>query len=108
LSARYDFSIGELGAYAQITYSYTGSSQSSIRPPVPDRRFPGDNGNYPQDSFSIANLRAGIDKESWGVDLFVNNLTDESAEYFVHPRNYEPTVVTNRPRSYGAKLWMRF
>lgn len=108
LLARYDFSIGEMGAYAQITYSYTGSSQSSIRPPVPDRRFPGDNGNYPQDSFSIANFRAGIDKESWGVDLFVNNLTDESAEYFVHPRNYEPTVVTNRPRSYGAKLWMRF
>ncbi|MCZ6757912.1 MAG: TonB-dependent receptor, partial [Bacteroidetes bacterium] len=106
--ARYHFNIGDTGAYAQIAYSYTGSSRSSIRPATVDRRFPGDNTNYPQDSFSIANLRAGIDKESWGVDLFVNNLTDESADYFVHPRNYEPTVVTNRPRSYGAKVWMRF
>ncbi len=106
--ARYNFNIGDMGAYAQIAYSYTGSSRSSIRPATVDRRFPGDNTNYPQDAFSIANLRAGIDKESWGVDLFVNNLTDESADYFVHPRNYEPTVVTNRPRSYGAKVWMRF
>ena len=108
LAARYNFSIGELGAYAQISYSYTGSSRSSIRPATVDRRFPGDNTNFPQDSFSIANLRAGIDKDKWGVDVFVNNLTDESADYFVHPRNYEPTVVTNRPRNYGAKVWMRF
>jgi hypothetical protein len=99
-----------MGAYAQISYSYTGDSRSAIRPEkTPAQfRFPGDLRNYPQDSFSIANFRAGIDKESWGVDLFVNNLTDESADYFVHPRNYEPTIVTNRPRSYGAKLWMRF
>jgi len=106
--ARYNFNIGDMGAYAQITYSYTGSSRSSIRPATVDRRFPGDNTNYPQDSFSIANFRAGIDKDTWGVDLFVNNLSDESAEFFVHPRNYEPTVVTSRPRSYGAKVWMRF
>jgi outer membrane receptor protein involved in Fe transport len=110
LVARYNFNIGDMGAYAQIAYSYTGDSRSAIRPTkTPSQfRFPGDLRNYQQDSFSIANFRAGIDKESWGVDVFVNNLTDESAEFFVHPRNYEPTVVTNRPRSYGAKLWMRF
>ena len=105
---RYTFNIGEFNAFAQLSYSHTGSSRSSIRPATVDRRFPGDNTNYPQDSFSIANFRAGIDKESWGVDVFVNNLTDEVADYFVHPRNYEPTTVTNRPRSYGAKLWARF
>ena len=108
--ARYNFNIGDMGAYAQIAYSYTGDSRSSIVPPQgpADQDYPFDLVNHPQDSFSIANLRAGIDKDSWGVDVFVNNLTDESAEYFVHPRTYEPTVVTNRPRSYGAKLWMRF
>jgi outer membrane receptor protein involved in Fe transport len=110
LVARYNFNIGEMGAYAQIAYSYTGDSRSAIRPEkTPAQfRFPGDLRNYLQDSFSIANFRAGIDKDSWGVDVFVNNLTDEVADYFVHPRNYEPTTVTNRPRSYGAKLWMRF
>jgi len=110
IMARYNFNLGQMGAFAQIAYSYTGSSTSSIRPPnaPADQDYPFDFGNHPQDSFGIANFRAGIDKDSWGVDLFVNNLTDESAEYFVHPRNYEPTVVTNRPRSYGARLWMRF
>ena len=107
---RYTFDIGDMGAFAQISYSYTGDSRSAIRPPKTGTaiRFPGDLRNHPQDSFGIANFRAGIDKESWGADFFVNNLTDESADYFVHPRTYEPTVVTNRPLSYGAKLWMRF
>jgi iron complex outermembrane receptor protein len=110
ISGRYEFSIGEFGAFAQLVYSYTGDSQSSIRPiQTPDAfRFPGDFRNYPQSSYAIANLRAGFGKDGWGVDLFVNNLTDEVADYFVHPRNYEPSTVTNRPLSYGAKLWMRF
>lgn len=108
LVARYNFELGDMGAYAQIAYSYTGNSRSSIRPVNDSPRFPGDFRNYPQDSFGIANFRAGIDRESWGVDFFVNNLTDETADFFVHPRNYEFTTVTNRPRHYGAKVWMNF
>jgi outer membrane receptor protein involved in Fe transport len=105
--ARYDFDIGDMGAYAQISYSYTGSSTSEIT--RDDRgRYPFDQNMWPQDSYGIGNIRAGIDKESWGVDVFVNNFTDEVADYYVHPRPYEPSTVTNRPISYGAKLWMRF
>jgi outer membrane receptor protein involved in Fe transport len=96
--ARYDFDIGDLPAFAQLTWSYTGSSYSEI---VPASRFH-------QASYSLANLRGGINKGNWGVDLFVNNLTDEVAQFYVKPRNYEPTVVTNRPRSYGLKFWQRF
>ena len=105
--ARYNFSIGDFGAYAQISYSYTGSSTSEIT--RDDRgRYPFDQNMWPQDSYGIGNIRAGIDKESWGVDVFVNNFTDEVADYYVHPRPYEPSTVVNRPISYGAKLWMRF
>ena len=106
--ARYDFNIGEMGAYAQISYSYTGSSISEITQPDTRARYSFDQGVWPQDSYGIANLRAGIDRESWGVDVFVDNLTDEVAEYYVHPRPYAPSTVTNRPMSYGAKVWMRF
>jgi iron complex outermembrane receptor protein len=95
---RYDFSLGEMPAYAQLLWSYNGSSWSEI---VPDSRFK-------QSSYNIANLRTGISKNTWGVDLYVNNLTDERAEIYVQPRNYEPTVVTNRPRTYGLRYWMRF
>jgi outer membrane receptor protein involved in Fe transport len=106
--ARYNFNIGDMGAYAQISYSYTGSSRSAIRPERTAPRWPSDLRNHPQESFGIGNIRAGIDKESWGVDLFVNNFTDEAADFFVHPRTYEYSVVTNRPMHYGAKVWMRF
>jgi iron complex outermembrane receptor protein len=81
-----------------LLWSYNGSSWSEI---VPDSRFK-------QSSYSIANFRTGISKDTWGVDLYVNNLTNERAEIYVHPRNYEPTVVTNRPRTYGLRYWMRF
>jgi len=95
---RYTFDIGDMPAYAQLSWSYNGSSWSEI---VPASR-------YPQDSYNLVNFRTGINRDTWGVDLFVNNLTDEVAQIYVQPRNYEPTVVTNRPRSYGLKYWMRF
>lgn len=95
---RYEFSIGELPGYAQLIWSYTGGSYNEI---VPAERVH-------QNSYNIANFRAGINKGDWGVDLYVNNLTNEVAEFYVQPRNYEPTVVTNRPRSYGLKFWKRY
>jgi len=96
--ARYSFDLSDIPAYAQLTWSYTGSSTSEI---VPDQSFD-------QDSFSIANFRTGINKTSWGLDLFVNNLTDEVADFYVQPRRFYRTTVTNRPRSYGLNYWMRF
>jgi outer membrane receptor protein involved in Fe transport len=98
LQARYRFRISDFDAYTQLSYSYTGSSWSEIRP---QRRFP-------QDSYSLVNLRAGISKDKWGIDLYVNNLTDEVADIYVHPRNYEPTTIVSRPRSYGASIWKSF
>jgi len=96
--AKYEFNISDMPAYAQLTWSYTDKSWSEIRPSV----------RFPQDSYNLLNFRTGIARNTWGVDLYVNNLTDEVAEIYVQPRNYEPTVVTNRPRSYGLRYWMRF
>jgi outer membrane receptor protein involved in Fe transport len=61
-----------------------------------------------QDSYQNLNIRAGIDQDKWGVDLYVNNATDEVAQLFIQPRPYEQSITTNRPITFGAKLWMRF
>ncbi|MSQ99403.1 MAG: TonB-dependent receptor [Xanthomonadales bacterium] len=97
LLARYDFSMSDMPLYAQADWSFTGKSTSEIAGTI-----------YPQHSYDIVNLRTGIDKDTWGLDLFVNNLLNTKAELYVHPRNYEPTVVTNRPLNYGLRYWMRF
>jgi len=96
--ARYEFDLSSLPAYAQLSWSYTGSSESEIVP----------GSSFPQSSYNIGNLRAGVNKGKWGVDLYVNNLTDEVADIYIHPRAYELTTVTNRPRTYGLRYWSRF
>jgi outer membrane receptor protein involved in Fe transport len=108
-TVRWDFDMtASLPAFLQLAWSYTDSSTSKIAPCVDDRRFFGDDGCFEQAAYNIGNFRAGVDTGSWAVDLFVDNLTDEVAEINVKPRNYEPTIVTNRPRTYGVRYRMRF
>jgi outer membrane receptor protein involved in Fe transport len=95
---RFGFDVGNFDGYGQLALSYTGSSFNEIRP---DQRSP-------QDSYTLLNLRAGISKESWGIDAYINNATDEVADIYVSPRPYEPSTTTNRPRTLGLKYWSRF
>lgn len=97
---RYEFTVAELQSFAQLSYAYTGSSYSRLD--VSNRQK--------QDSYSIVNARFGINEEDWGVELFVDNLTDERAQLAVGQRsNYESTaVIINRPRSIGFSVKKRF
>jgi len=96
---RYDFDLtSNLPGYAQLNWMYHDETTSEIVP----------RDAYQQDSYNIGNLRAGVNTGSWGVDLFIDNLTDERADLYTHPRSYELTTVTNRPRNYGVRYWMRF
>jgi outer membrane receptor protein involved in Fe transport len=95
---RYDFPIGEYEAFMQVSDTYVGDSTSRIRPKE----------SYPQSSYNLVNLSGGLVKGRWGSELYINNATNEAADLFVHPRKYEYSVVTNRPFSYGLKLWLTF
>ena len=95
---RYGFDVGDFDGFVQAAWSFTGSSFNEIRPS--QRTI--------QSSYNFLNLKAGIAKDSWGVDLFIKNATDEVAQIYISPRPYEPSTTTNRPRSYGLKYWVRF
>jgi outer membrane receptor protein involved in Fe transport len=107
LFTRYEFAMGSFNSFVQLAASYTGSSWNQITPGDLsglkhwDRRTK-------QDSYHNVNIRTGINQGKWGVDLFVNNLTDEVAQLQIQPRPYEQSITTNRPRTFGAKYWMRF
>ena len=61
-------------------------------------------GRYIQESYAIANVSVGITKDEWKVELYVDNLTDESAVLYIDTQQFTPKVVTSRPRTLGLRL----
>jgi outer membrane receptor protein involved in Fe transport len=98
LTARYEFMLASYDSYAQLAYSYTDESYNQIRP---SRRVL-------QDDFSRLNFRTGFNTGAWGVDFYVNNLTDENDNISVGQRPFQSSATTQRPRTVGVKFSMRF
>jgi len=61
-------------------------------------------GRYVQESYAIANVSAGISNDEWKVELYIDNLFDESAVLYIDTQQFTPKVVTNRPRTIGVRL----
>jgi outer membrane receptor protein involved in Fe transport len=105
LSARYDFNLGSFGSYAQIVYAYVDDSYNDLFV------FNGDSINtdrQKQDSYENVNASLGLGRNTWNLELFVTNLTDERAEISRDTQAYGTYITTNRPRTIGLKLAMRF
>ena len=62
------------------------------------------NGRYVQDDYVLLDLAIGLRSQTWGAELFINNVTDERAELHVDTLQYVPKVVTNRPRTFGVRF----
>jgi outer membrane receptor protein involved in Fe transport len=99
---RYSLDFGRFPGYLQAAVSYTGASWNFLE--VEDR--------LRQDAYTLLNLSAGIENETWSLDLFINNATDERAQISVYEPSYggaiDSTTVTNRPRSIGIRFGQRF
>ncbi len=61
-------------------------------------------GRYVQDSYVLANLSFGVTNDEWKAEIFIDNLTDESAVLYVDTQQFTPKVVTNRPRTIGFRF----
>ena len=61
-------------------------------------------GRFVQGDYTIANIAFGVTMDAWSAELFIDNVTDESAAVYVDTQNFTPKVVTNRPRSVGLRL----
>ena len=62
------------------------------------------NGRYVQDDYVLLDLAVGMRSDTWGAELFINNVTNERAELHVDTLQYLPKVVTNRPRTFGVRF----
>jgi len=110
---RSNFEVASRPGFFQAAASYTGQRWNDLDTlNVPARQE--------MDAYTLVNLSAGIEEESWSLGLFVNNVFDERAEidiadpgYGTEIPGYVPpgtawTTSTNRPRSYGVRFSQRF
>lgn len=67
-----------------------------------------DSGADRQDPYDLANLRAGLQSESWEVALFAENMGDERAVLFFNRIVGDVRINTTRPRTIGLALKYRF
>ena len=103
--------------FIRTQWSYQGSSVSVLEP----RDTTDPNPQFFNPSYTIGDLRMGFIGEDWQFDVFINNLTDETAIFtsqnglfewgaasFVDGREHHQTVFTNRPREAGIRFMKRW
>ncbi len=62
------------------------------------------NARYVQEDYTLVNFSMGIQRDNVGVELFVDNITDEQAVVHISTFDYVPTVSTNRPLTTGLRI----
>ena len=106
LTARFNFPVGQMNGFFQASGVYQGDSWSDLQ--LADREVLGK-----QPAYTIADFAAGVDNESYSLQLYVNNAFDERAELFKFVQCATdtctlPYVVTNQPRTFGLKFGQKF
>ena len=100
LRARYEWDFGTSGMNAHVMpgISWSSESYSDIITINRDK----------MDSWFMASISAGVSKDAWGAELYINNLTDERAEV---ARNFvfDLTAVTYaQPLTIGVRANFHF
>ncbi|MFK8050774.1 MAG: TonB-dependent receptor [Halioglobus sp.] len=100
--ARYATNFGDFESHAQAAWAYTDNTWSSIE----------EGDREDQDSYNLVSLSAGIAKDNWKLDLFVDNATDERIEINRNNPGYpsvkDSFIDTNRPRTIGIRFGQKF
>ncbi len=107
LIARYKFNLGEYDAHVQGSVAHSGSAASRLK--ISDNAIIGD-----IEANTTMDLTAGVEKGSYAVELFVQNLTNENAALYKTAECAESVCgvqaygVRPRPRTIGIKFSQKF
>jgi len=98
IRGRYTWESGDYEAHAQLALNYADESENSIEN-VEQSTIP---------SYSTWNATIGFDKENYGVELFIDNISDERVTRCIRTRGVAvggtaDNFVT-RPRSIGRRF----
>ena len=107
LVARYEFTLGEYDAHIQGAMVTQTSSWTDLR--LVERAIIGK-----QDGWSAFDFVAGVERDAWSAEFFVQNLTDERASLYRYAQCAEAVcggavyTVPNQPRTLGLRLGRKF
>ncbi len=105
--------------FVRLQWSYTGDSNNILEPNPVDNS--NSNPQFNNASYNIGDLRVGVEGPTWEVSVFINNLTDERAQYshewgiyefgqgnLAEGRSNVARIYTNRPREMGIRFIKHF
>ena len=107
---RYEWTVGDGTAYWQISANHAGRSFNSLVD------VPGSDPRQKQESYFLVNAAVGYRGETvlhdqdkyvwsgWGVELFINNATNERAQLHVNRQDFRERITTNRPMTIGVRI----
>ena len=103
-SVDYDFTIADVPWFARASYAFVGESTSALNNSTTPRVRP---------SYTLVDGRIGARIGQAEIALFVDNLTDENANFADTPSlgaelPGRPRIASNRPRTVGVDLRARF
>lgn len=93
----------------QLSGTFGSSAQATAIPNsfgvvnTPDGPFFGA-ARYVQESYTLFNISAGLNKDNWGAELFINNVFDEDGIVNINTFDGTPKVSVTRPRTIGVRF----
>jgi outer membrane receptor protein involved in Fe transport len=114
--ARYDWTISEYAAFAQIGIMHVGEMYNNT---ATDPNLNGDDPTkaaninttlfrFRQDAYTTFDASFGFAKDAWSVQFFGQNLGNSNASTFTSTAQFIKTEVPLRPRVLGMRVGMKF
>jgi iron complex outermembrane receptor protein len=98
IRVRYEFPLGDYKAFGQAAAQYYGRSNSTV----------GTVDNYSMPGYSTFDAAAGVAKDAWNVQFFVQNVGNKVASTYTNSAQFIMTETVLRPRIAGVKFGYKF
>ena len=93
------------GANSGLGLQHEGGTFGTVR--IPDgaggRRLPA-NTRFINPAATTIGVAFGMERDTWGAELFIDNLNNESAPVMQIAGHYTPAITVQRPRTIGLRL----
>ena len=99
IRGKYEWETANGNMYYQLGMKHAGKALNSIVDTV-------DEPNSYQKAYTVLDTSLGMKnvRDSWGMEIYVKNLTDERAQLHINRQDFFERVTTNRPRTVGVRV----